>query len=153
MLQTGKVEEATQLTTGDPDARNLPSWRAEYIATHALALACLGDDEGARAAAALAGTTSQVVEVRVLVTASNSVVSARQGDISTAIQLLDVANNLGAWDPVVCALRSSPELADGLATDETACKQLRLCTHRQTTWGWRVELVFGLARHAAPANY
>jgi LuxR family maltose regulon positive regulatory protein len=125
LLQTGKAADAEQLTVELPDPSNYPSWRAEYIATRALALACLGDDESALKAAAAAERTSRVVEVRVLVAACHSVVGARAGEIESAIQLLTIARELGAWDPVVCALRASAELADLLAQHEDSRRQLR----------------------------
>ena len=124
LLQTGKATEAEQLTAEPPDPRNYPSWRAEYIATRALALACLGQDLSAIEAADAAERTSRVVEVRVLAAASRSIVRARAGDIGSAAEVLEVARDLGAWDPVVCALRASPDLADGLAKREDACRRL-----------------------------
>ncbi len=126
LLQTGKAIEAAQLTAQQPDKRNYPSWRAEYLATHALALACLGDDVLAINTAAAAEETSRVVEVRVLAIACRSIVSARAGDVTTAGALLTAAQRLGAWDPVVCALRSSPILADALASNEDGRGHLRI---------------------------
>ena len=124
LLQTGKAADAERLTAENPDPRNYPSWRAEYIATRALVLACLGDDLSASTAATAAESTSRVVEVRVLAAASRAVVSARGGDIDSSALLLTVAQDLGAWDPVVCALRASPELADGLARHHDTRRQL-----------------------------
>ena len=42
-----------------------------------------------------------------------------------ARQLLTLAHQLGAWDPVVCALRAASELANGLAHDEASAGCLR----------------------------
>jgi len=125
LLQSGKADDAEQLTAEPPDPRNYPSWRAEYIATRALALACLGDDQSALVEAATAESTSGVVEVRVLAAACRSIVSARAGDIDSATTLLTVAEELGAWDPAVCALRASSVLADGLAQHQGACSHLK----------------------------
>jgi DNA-binding CsgD family transcriptional regulator len=125
LLQTGKAGDAEQLTAEPPDPRNYPSWRAEYLATRALALACLGDDHGALLAADESERTSQVVEVRVLANACRAIVGIRAGQIEEAVQLLTLAETLGAWDPVVCALRASPDLADGLAQDADASRYLK----------------------------
>jgi ATP/maltotriose-dependent transcriptional regulator MalT len=125
LLQTGKASDAEQLTAEPPDQRNYPSWRAEYIATRALAWACLGDARAALRAADTAEATSRVVEVRVLAAACRAVVDASCENIESATKVLTVAQKLGAWDPVVCALRASPDLADGLATHRDARRQLR----------------------------
>ncbi len=124
LLQTGKASDAARLTSDPPDPQNYPSWQAEYIATRAIALACLGRDQQALEAAAAATRQSRVVEVRVLAAACQSIVSARAGDLDGAARLLEVARTLGAWDPVVCALRASPDLADGLGEREDTRRQL-----------------------------
>jgi ATP/maltotriose-dependent transcriptional regulator MalT len=124
LLQTGKASDAARLTSDPPDPQNYPSWQAEYIATRAIALACLGRDQQALKAAAAATRQSRVVEVRVLAAACQSIVSAREGDLDGAARLLEVARKLGAWDPVVCALRASPDLADGLGEREDTRRQL-----------------------------
>jgi DNA-binding CsgD family transcriptional regulator len=125
LLQTGKASDAEQLTAEPPDLRNYPSWRAEYVATRALALACMGDDQGAQSAADSAERTSGVVEVRVLAAASRAIVNVRAGDIHSAAQLITIAQALGAWDPVICAVRAAPDLADGLTQDEDARRRLK----------------------------
>jgi ATP/maltotriose-dependent transcriptional regulator MalT len=126
LLQTGKASDAEQLTAEPPDLRNYPSWRAEYVATRALALACMGDDQAALSAADAAERTSRVVEVRVLAAACRSIVNVRAGDILSAVRLITVAQQLGAWDPVVCALRAASDLADGLTQDEGARRRLKV---------------------------
>ena len=125
MLQMGKPDQAAQLTSEHPNASNYPSWRAEYIATHALARACLGEHERAASDADLAEKTSRVVEVRVFSAACRAIVAAQTGNNDSAAQVLAVAEALGAWGPVVSALRSSSVLADCLARDEHASRQLR----------------------------
>lgn len=124
LLQTGKALDAERLTSDAPDPRNYPSWQAEYIATRALALACLGRDQVALKAAEAATRQSRVVEVRVLAAACQSIVSVRSGDLDAAARLFTIAQELGAWDPVVCALRASSDLADGLAQHKASRGQL-----------------------------
>jgi ATP/maltotriose-dependent transcriptional regulator MalT len=125
LLQSGKAADAAELTADTPDPRNYPSWRAEYIATRGLALACLGDEVAALEACMDADATSRVVEVRVLSEAARAVIHARKGSAQHVSELLDVARSLGAWDPVVCALRASQELSDALANDPSTRRELQ----------------------------
>jgi DNA-binding NarL/FixJ family response regulator len=125
LLETGKASEAVELTSDPPDPRNYPSWRAEYVATRGLALACIGEDAEALEASSEAETTSRVVEVRVLAQAARAVVDAQRSELEGAAKLLETARSLGTWDPVVCALRSSRALADLLADDPRARRELQ----------------------------
>jgi DNA-binding NarL/FixJ family response regulator len=43
-----------------------------------------------------------------------------EGNAPAATQVLQLARDLGAWDPVVCALRSSAALAGTLAKDDNS---------------------------------
>ncbi|MBA3841575.1 MAG: AAA family ATPase [Actinobacteria bacterium] len=115
LLQTGAREEAADLVAAPPGERCYPAWKAEYIATRALALASCGDDAGAISAALEATGLSRVVEVRTLSLAARAIVETRTDRVDAGLQLIDVATALGSWDPVVCALRSSQETADALA--------------------------------------
>jgi len=115
VLEAGKPAEAVELTAAPPDPRNYPSWRAEYVATRALALACAGQHDAALAAADEADSLSRVVEVRVLAAAARAVVDAQRSRTEEGLRMLRMAEDLGAWDPVVCALRASRELSDSLA--------------------------------------
>jgi ATP/maltotriose-dependent transcriptional regulator MalT len=126
LLQSGKPGEAAELTADLPDPRNYPSWRAEYLATRGLALACMGEITEALDVCSKADATSRVVEVRVLSEAARAVIHARRGSPNRASRLLEVARSLGAWDPVVCALRASQELADALANDPDTRRELQL---------------------------
>ena len=55
-------------------------------------------------------------EVRVLAAAAVAVASVEDGDESRAIDLINIATELGVWDPVVCALRTSQSLSTLLAS-------------------------------------
>jgi LuxR family maltose regulon positive regulatory protein len=115
VLQSGKAANAVELTAPPPDPQSYPSWRAEYVATRSLALACSGDHDAAIGAAEVAAGISRVVEVRVLASTARAVVGAQQGTVEGGLEMLEMAESLGAWDPVVCALRASRELSDSLA--------------------------------------
>jgi len=117
-LETGRITDAMSLTESTPPTKLIPSWRAEHMATRALALACFGDEGRASEAAGQAESVSKAVEVRVLAAAARAVTAARNDDVKAASELLKLAQLLGAWDPVVCACRASLKLADVLASDQ-----------------------------------
>ena len=118
-LQTSRVGDALQLTEYPPPEQLIPSWRAEHLATRALALACSGEGELATHAAVEAEAVSKTVEVRVLAAAARAVAHALNDDVEACSELLKLAHALGAWDPVVCACRASLKLADALASGST----------------------------------
>jgi LuxR family maltose regulon positive regulatory protein len=124
LLQTGQADRAVEMTNEPVLERVYPSWLAEYLATRALALACLGEESRALAAAAEANRLSRVVEVRMLAATARAILSARAGDVESASNLLADAMSLGTWDPVVCGLRSSRPLAEALAAHEPSRNQL-----------------------------
>src|SRR4051794_7789054 len=126
LLQTGRVEEALLLTEEPTSESTYPSWIAEHTATRALAAACVGDHRRARELSLDAQNRSRVVEVRVLAQAARAVCRARDDDPLAAADLFRIAEELGAWDPVVCALRSSRELARVAAGDESLRRELEL---------------------------
>src|SRR5262249_17771574 len=123
-LETGDPDEALRLTTDFLPMQLIPSWRAEHIATRALALACSGKHGEARVPATQAVTHSQAVEVRVLAGAAQAVAAIHRGEVDPATQLLRHAEQLGAWDPIVCACRASQTLADALAAEPSSRSQL-----------------------------
>jgi ATP/maltotriose-dependent transcriptional regulator MalT len=140
LLQTGHVEEALLLTEEPTSESTYPSWVAEHTATRALAAACVGDQGKAHELSRDAQSRSRVVEVRVLAEAARAVSRARDGDPLAAADLFGMAEQLGAWDPVVCALRSSTELAGVAAVDESLRHELELL--------YAASNDLGLARHA-----
>jgi ATP/maltotriose-dependent transcriptional regulator MalT len=119
LLQTGQPEVALEHVQGEVLVRVIPSWLGEYLATRALVLACLERPTEAEDAAAQALATSRAAEVRILAAASRTICAVNSDDTSAAVVLADDAKALGVWDPVVCALRSSPALADAFAGEET----------------------------------
>jgi DNA-binding CsgD family transcriptional regulator/tetratricopeptide (TPR) repeat protein len=116
LLQMGQPAEALRLVRRDIDGPVIPSWIGEYIATRALALACLDRADEAIQAAAEANAISNVVEVRGLAAAARSVALIESGQPN--IEVLNAALSFGVWDPVVCGVRSSLRLADELASRE-----------------------------------
>lgn len=117
LIQTGKVDEARRLVHTDPRHKLIPSWHAEYLATRAMALACSGDALGAAKWASAARCRSRALEVAMLAAGAEAIASAWQG--KDASSFLELAHRTGVWDPVICALRASPQLASQLSKDES----------------------------------
>ena len=150
-LQTGKATEAEQITAEPPDPQNYPSggrstWRHAPLRWHAwvrMTKRCEAADEAER--------TSRVVEVRVLAAACRSIVRARAGDIGSAAEVLEVAQKLGAWDPVVCASRAASELAR--AGQARGCiRRLGSLYSASNDLALPAAPASGLVRHAALVN-
>jgi DNA-binding NarL/FixJ family response regulator len=59
-----------------------------------------------------------------LACAARAVLGAAQNDARASLKLLTLATTLGTWDPVICAARSSPALAEILASIEDFRPQL-----------------------------
>ncbi|HEX4679448.1 MAG TPA: LuxR C-terminal-related transcriptional regulator [Gaiellaceae bacterium] len=119
LLQIGQPTEAMQQVRNDIELQMMPSWRAEYLGTRAVVLACLRRSGEAIQAAGQAVATSRGVEVRLLAAAARAIIAADDADTLPITTLIDAATALAVWDPVVCALRASPELANAVASDDT----------------------------------
>jgi LuxR family transcriptional regulator, maltose regulon positive regulatory protein len=117
LLQIGQPAEAMRQVEGDVDLRMIPSWRGEYLATRALVLACIGRASEALDAANQSVATSRALEVRLLAAAARAVNATNQADHRPISSLIHEAAARDVWDPVVCALRASPELATSVASD------------------------------------
>jgi LuxR family maltose regulon positive regulatory protein len=118
LMQVGQPVEAMEQISLDVKIPLIPSWLGEYLGTRALVFACLGRPDEAQEAASQAVATSRAVEVRLLAAAAVGVTAARDGDVTPVSSLMRDAAALGVWDPVVCALRASPELALAVASQE-----------------------------------
>jgi ATP/maltotriose-dependent transcriptional regulator MalT len=116
LMELGQASDAARLTADAPAGAAYPSWRAEYLATRAMALACLRRKTEALTAASEAEAISRVVEVRVLAAVARAVIAAQEQDPRGAASGLTTAEELGTWDPLVCGLRSSVHLSDLLAS-------------------------------------
>src|SRR5581483_11218687 len=117
LLQNGEAHEAIERLRADPDAGVIPHWRGEYIASRAIALACVGKTMEARASADQADRTSGAGEVLLLAEAARAIASANEGSAAGAVRLLALARRTAMWDAVVCAVRGSSEFADAVASE------------------------------------
>lgn len=117
-LQTGQWAEALAQVDDEPPALLIPSWRGEYLATRALALACLGSTPEAEAAARDSLATTSAAEARMLAVTARAVSIAQLG--GDCVFALQAAIELGAWDSLLCGIRASQELAGGLAANKDA---------------------------------
>jgi len=117
LLQIGQPAEALQHVRGDIELRLIPSWLGEYLATRALVFACSSRPDEALDASAQAVASCRAVEVRVFAAAARAVVAAQNGE--PVSELLDLATEFDIWDPVICAVRVSPVLADAIGSNET----------------------------------
>jgi ATP/maltotriose-dependent transcriptional regulator MalT len=118
LLQVGQPTEALQTVCSDVNLPIIPSWLGEYLATRALVLACLGRENEAHEAAAEAAATSRALEVLLLAGAARAVNAAGTADADSISSLIREASMRGVFDPIVCALRASPALADAVAADD-----------------------------------
>ena len=121
LLQTADVDGAMACVAPPPPERLIPSWKGEYFATRALALACANDAEGARNAAAQARRASRAPEIRLLAQGAIAI-ATRTHEIG--VELLDAGSRTDVWDPIVCVLRSGRQLADALAKSDDTRSQL-----------------------------
>jgi ATP/maltotriose-dependent transcriptional regulator MalT len=118
LLQLAQPHEALEYVRFDTHDAAVPSMQAEYLATRALVLAVLGSSEESLAAANAAESRSISCEVRVLAQAARSILAVPDSDVTGAVAVVELADKLQVWDPLVVALRSVPELGDLLMTQE-----------------------------------
>lgn len=135
LLETGQPHEALTHIGRDVSFRLIPSWLGEYLSTRALVLACLERPAESENAAEQALRISRAAEVRILAASARAVCAIDANNPSAAVKLVAEAAALGVWDPVVCALRSSPPLADAFAGEETLRPTLELLYQRSRDRG------------------
>jgi ATP/maltotriose-dependent transcriptional regulator MalT len=133
-LQTGQRDLAIALVQRPDVEAAIPSIHGEYLATRAVVLAVTGDASAAEAAST-AERTSTAVEVQTLARAAVAILAARSGETDGLATLWRFATRTGIWDPVVFALRSSPELSDLAAADETLRPELAQLYERSADLG------------------
>ena len=104
------------MVRADANVALIPHWRGEYLATRALALACCEQKDEALDFAEQAALETTLLDVSVFVAATRSIVSL-QTDATAPLDLCRLAAKFNIWDPVVCAARSWPGLADALSSD------------------------------------
>jgi DNA-binding NarL/FixJ family response regulator len=117
LCQQARYDEALLLTAGLSQSGGLPrpvqATRAELIASRALVLAAAGRADDARGTIDLVRGQSRVTENIVLTLAVDATIALKCHDpdaISRVTELLDVAVCRGAFDLIVVAYRSVPEL-------------------------------------------
>jgi ATP/maltotriose-dependent transcriptional regulator MalT len=118
-LATGQVDAAAAALPPIKREVVIPSIHGEYLATRALALAIGRRSKEAASTAASASEVTNAVEVRVLLAAIKAVLSSSRNRTRLALSSWELADELGAWDPLVASIRASRVLADTLATSET----------------------------------
>ncbi len=139
-LQTGQQAEAVRFV-GRPDYETaFPSLHGEYLATRSLVLAVTGQFDAASETVSGGEGLSKAAEVRTLFQATRSIIATSVADDANVLRVVQLASDLGAWDPLVAALRSSPALADALA------KMDDIRPHLETLYQRSNDL--GLARRA-----
>jgi ATP/maltotriose-dependent transcriptional regulator MalT len=116
LLQTGDPEGAFRSVSGTADFPLSPSWRAEYLATRALALAVLGRATKADETALEACQATTCSEAHLLAEMARAI--AYPTEVQHRRRAIHQAQALSVWDPIVCGVRSSPLLADLLAEDD-----------------------------------
>jgi ATP/maltotriose-dependent transcriptional regulator MalT len=129
-VQTGETSRALELMRINDRESAIPSIHGEHIATQGLCLAVTAQPGQALAAARRAEAATSAVEVRVLAQGIRAIVGAASGEADQGLKLLELATQLGAWDPVVVALRASQELSDLLAQNDEARPTLQLLYQR-----------------------
>jgi DNA-binding NarL/FixJ family response regulator len=131
-LSTGEVERAMELVGASDNESAIPSIHAEHLATQGLCLAIGGKHHEALQAAEQAQARTSAVEVRVLSQAVRAAVAAAEGDTREGMAMLNLANQLGVWDPVVVALRASHALNDLMVDLKDARPTLELLFRRSS---------------------
>lgn len=129
-LQTGELERALELVRPNATEIAIPSLHGEYLATRALTFAACGDIERAESTAAEAVRRTTAVEVKVLAVAARAVSSTGAHQANDCRALFSCARQLGAWDPVVTALRCSTRLSELAASLQDVRRDLELLYQR-----------------------
>ncbi len=117
LLAEQRAAEAVHMTIDDFPKCPTPAMYGEYLATRAVALAVVGEKVNALACAAQARSVTKSVYTKVLSACAQAIVSVGDltGAATSAEFLLAMASTLKVWDPVVCSMRASAELAGQLA--------------------------------------
>lgn len=153
MLQTGEAAGALDLLQAPTEVGVFPSWRAEHIATEALALACQGLTTQARELAASATDLSRFVEVTVLARAAGAVAGAHGAvDESSVEALLLDAERFSVWDPVICALRASHALRQVVVAGHAVRPIVRQAVQRAEDAALARQLGLPTRTHQVPAS-
>jgi ATP/maltotriose-dependent transcriptional regulator MalT len=113
----------------------IPSVHGEYLGTRALALAVAGELHDAQTTAAAATEATGAVEVRVLEAAVAAIVCKEAERTEFANRAWDLAEELGAWDPLVTCIRASRDLANAFSANESLRPSLAALYQRTNDLG------------------
>jgi DNA-binding NarL/FixJ family response regulator len=134
-LETHRTEAAISALPEIKREVVISSVHGEYLATRALALAIDGRRQEALRAAESAEDTTRAVEVRVLGAATRAILSKSTDRAKTANAAWDLADELGAWDPLIASIRASQELADAFAASDAVRPSLAALYQRTNDLG------------------
>jgi ATP/maltotriose-dependent transcriptional regulator MalT len=130
-LAQQRPQQAIDLTEGGSRRISSRAFHGELLATQALAYGVKGQRLEALECGARAEEATSAVETRLLVAAARTLVGDDQGDRQVGREtLLDMASDLGVWDGVVCAARSSPSVAAELIIVPGYAERLRALFQR-----------------------
>ena len=151
LLQIGEAEQALDSVRADANVALIPHWRGEYLATRAFALACCEQVDEALLTADRAERETRLIEVRALAGATRAVVAAQKNG-ETPVWFCELAASLNVWDPVVCAVRSSPGLASALGSDKRSRPYLEALYARSNDLALARKAGFRTRATRAPAD-
>jgi DNA-binding NarL/FixJ family response regulator len=118
LMQLARPDAGLSQVRFDANDAAAPAMHGEYVATRAVGLALLGDEDASLENADSADAISIASEVRVLTAGARAIAAANAGRADEASLLIEEAQARNTWDPVVCCLRSSPTLAGCLAEQD-----------------------------------
>jgi ATP/maltotriose-dependent transcriptional regulator MalT len=110
-LARGDLREAVDMTDERGPHAVPPPMRGEYLAVHALALACAGAADAARAGVQLARSASRALETETSAKAAEAIISLQGGDRrDPVVSLLEHLARTQHFDAFVAAYRGHPPL-------------------------------------------
>jgi ATP/maltotriose-dependent transcriptional regulator MalT len=134
-LETHKIEPALANLPAIKREIVIPSVHGEYLATRALALAIGEQRQEALVAAHAARQLTSAIEVRVLCGAVDAILSKETERARLAMNVWDLADELGAWDPLIVSIRASRELAETFASSNALRPALAALYQRSNDLG------------------
>jgi ATP/maltotriose-dependent transcriptional regulator MalT len=111
----GDLDAALSQLSLDTSVPLIPSWRGEFLATRALALALSGDAAQALRVADAAYAASLSYDSRIFAEVARVITDPENAQGRRA--LIELARQYNVWDPVLFGARASATLADALCGD------------------------------------
>lgn len=110
LIAQRRFEEAIEITSQQWQRLPISAAYAEYLGTHALALACIDKvGEALRLAETIEKLTIRV-EARTLAKCVSAVAQLRAGDNAGVMNAFDYLHKRGAYDSLVCTYRAEPRI-------------------------------------------